>query len=63
MIPLVKDTFAASPVAVVFDHFGGVQAAAGMQQPGFPELVEIVKSGKAHVKISGAYRSSNLGPE
>ena len=28
MIPLVKDTFAASPVAVVFDHFGGVQAAA-----------------------------------
>ena len=51
------------PVTVVFDHFGGVQAAAGLQQPGFPELVELVKSGKAYVKISGAYRSSNLGPE
>ena len=63
MIPLVNDTFAASPVPIVFDHFGGVQAAAGVQQPGFPELVELVKSGKAYVKISGAYRSSNLGPE
>jgi len=63
MIPLIKDAFAASPVTVVFDHFGGVQAAAGLQQPGFPELVELVKSGKAYVKISGAYRSSKLGPE
>jgi hypothetical protein len=63
MIPLIKDAFVASPVTVVFDHFGGAQAAAGLQQPGFPELVELVKSGKAYVKISGAYRSSNLGPE
>ena len=63
MIPLIKDTFAGSPVPVVFDHFGGVQAAAGLKQPGFPELVELVTSGKAYVKISGAYRSSSLGPE
>jgi predicted TIM-barrel fold metal-dependent hydrolase len=34
-----------------------------LQQPGFPELVELVKSGKAYVKISGAYRASKLGPE
>ena len=63
MIPLIKDTLAASHVTVVFDHFGGAQAAAGLQQPGFPELVELVKPGKAYVKISGAYRSSTLGPE
>jgi len=63
MIPLIRDTFAASSVTVVFDHFGGAQAAAGLQQPGFPELIELVKSGKAYVKISGAYRSSTLGPE
>jgi predicted TIM-barrel fold metal-dependent hydrolase len=63
MIPLIKETLAASPVPVVFDHFGGVQAAAGLQQPGFPELIELVKSGKAYVKISGAYRASTLGPE
>jgi predicted TIM-barrel fold metal-dependent hydrolase len=63
MIALIKDALAASPVTVVFDHFGGVQAAAGLQQPGFPDLIELVKSGKAYVKISGAYRASNLGPE
>jgi hypothetical protein len=42
MIPLIKETFAASPVPVVFDHFGGAQAAAGLKQPGFPELVDLV---------------------
>jgi predicted TIM-barrel fold metal-dependent hydrolase len=63
MIPLIKDTIAASPVPVVFDHFGGAQAAAGVQQPGFPELVALVKSGKAYVKISGAYRASKLAPD
>jgi predicted TIM-barrel fold metal-dependent hydrolase len=63
MIPLIMETFAASPVPVVFDHFGGAQATAGLDQPGFPELVELVKSGKAYVKISGAYRSSRRGPE
>src|SRR4051812_6126922 len=63
MIPLIKEDLAASPVPVVFDHFGGAQAEAGVQQPGFPELVELVRSGKAYVKISGAYRASKLGPE
>lgn len=63
MIPLIKDSLAAAPVTLVFDHFGGAQAADGVQQPGFPELLELVKSGKAYVKISGAYRASKLGPE
>ena len=63
MIPLIQDTIATAPVTVVFDHFGGAQAAAGVQQPGFPELVELVRSGKAYVKISGAYRASKLAPE
>jgi predicted TIM-barrel fold metal-dependent hydrolase len=63
MISAIKDLVAASPVPVVFDHFGGAQAALGTGQPGFADLVELVKSGKAHVKISGAYRSSKLGPD
>lgn len=48
------------PVPVVFDHFGGALAAAGVNQPGFPELVELVRSGTAYVKISAAYRASKL---
>jgi predicted TIM-barrel fold metal-dependent hydrolase len=59
----IKDLVAASPVPVVFDHFGGAQTALGMEQPGFADLVELVKSGKAYVKISGAYRASKLAPD
>jgi len=53
----------AAPVPVVFDHFGGAQAELGVGQPGFADLVELVKSGKAYVKISGAYRASKLAPD
>jgi predicted TIM-barrel fold metal-dependent hydrolase len=63
IISAVKDLVAASPVPVVFDHFGGARAALGVEQPGFADLVELVRSGKAYVKISGAYRASKLGPD
>ena len=63
MITAIKDLVLAAPVPVVFDHFGGAQAALGVEQPGFSDLVEVVKAGKAHVKISGAYRSSKQAPE
>ncbi len=63
LISAIKDLVAGSPVPVVFDHFGGARAELGTQQPGFPELVELVRSGKAYVKISGAYRASRLAPE
>ncbi len=63
MISAIKDLVATSPVPVVFDHFGGAQAALGPEQPGFSDLLELVKSGKAYVKISGAYRASKLGPD
>ena len=63
LISAVKDQMMASPVPVVFDHFGGAEAARGVEQPGFADLVDLVKAGKAYVKISGAYRSSKLGPD
>jgi predicted TIM-barrel fold metal-dependent hydrolase len=47
-------------VPVVFDHFGGALAAVGVEQPGFGDLVKLVRSGKAYVKISAAYRASQL---
>src|SRR5574337_741795 len=59
----IKDLVAASSVPDVFDHFGGAQAQLGLRQPGFDELVELVRSGKAYVKISGAYRASTLAPD
>lgn len=63
MISAIKDLVATSPVPVVFDHFGGAQAELGVEQPGFADLLELVKSDKAYVKISGAYRASRLAPD
>ena len=63
MITAIKDLVASSPVPVVFDHFGGAQAELGTGQPGFSDLLDLVKSGKAYVKISGAYRASKLAPD
>jgi predicted TIM-barrel fold metal-dependent hydrolase len=63
MIAAVKDLVMSSPVPVVFDHFGGAQAAAGVDQPGFADLLAALRAGKAYVKISGAYRSSSKGPD
>jgi predicted TIM-barrel fold metal-dependent hydrolase len=63
MISGIKDLVMASPVPVVFDHFGGAQADLGLDQPGFADLLELVKSGRAFVKISGAYRASKLAPD
>jgi predicted TIM-barrel fold metal-dependent hydrolase len=63
MIAAIKELVAASPVPAVFDHFGGAEAKLGLSQPGFPDLLELVKSGKAYVKISGAYRLSTQAPD
>jgi predicted TIM-barrel fold metal-dependent hydrolase len=46
------------PAPVVFDHFGGAVGAGGVDQQGFGALLEMVRSGKAYVKISAAYRVS-----
>ncbi len=54
----LKDQIAAAPMPVVFDHFGGAQAAQGTAQPGFETLLSLVRAGKAYVKISAPYRAS-----
>ncbi len=59
----IKDLVMSSPVPVVFDHFGGAQAEKGLDQPGWSDLIDLVKAGKAYVKISGAYRASTKGPD
>jgi predicted TIM-barrel fold metal-dependent hydrolase len=63
MISAIEDLVAASSVPVVFDHFGGAEARLGIDQPGFADLLRLVRSGKAYVKISGAYRASGLAPD
>jgi len=59
----IKEQVIAAPMPVVFDHFGGAQAALGVSQPGFDTLLNLVRTGKAYVKISAPYRSSTKPPD
>jgi predicted TIM-barrel fold metal-dependent hydrolase len=59
----IRETVLASPVPVVFDHFGGAQAALGPAQAGFGDLIALVAAGRAYVKISGGYRASTQAPD
>lgn len=59
----LSDLVLACPVPVVFDHLGGAKGAAGLQQPGFDKLLQLVGGGRAYVKISGSYRASSRAPD
>jgi predicted TIM-barrel fold metal-dependent hydrolase len=48
VIAAMKDALAASPVPLVFDHYGNANEELGVNQPGFSDLVDLVKSGKAY---------------
>ena len=63
VIESLEEQVNAAPVPVVFDHFGGAQAALGIQQPGFDTFLKLVHDGKAYVKISAAYRISKQAPD
>src|SRR4029078_6185709 len=63
MIAAVKDVVAGASVPIVFDHFGGAEAQRGVEQPGFADVIALVRSGRAYIKISGAYRSSTRAPD
>ena len=63
VISAIKDLVRTSPVPTVFDHFGGAQAALGVEQPGFADLLDLVRTGSAYVKISAPYRSSTMAPD
>ena len=58
----MKHEIAALPFPVVFSHFGRARAALGPNQPGFDELLALVRSGQAYAKISAPYRTSKEAP-
>ena len=63
IIAALKEHLAKLPFPVVFDHFGRADPTLGTNQPGFDALTELMKSGDAYVKISGAYRVSQKAPD
>jgi predicted TIM-barrel fold metal-dependent hydrolase len=63
VIAALNEHFRQAPFPIVIDHFGNYPAAKGTGQPHFDVLVDLVKSGKCYVKISGAYRISQQVPD
>ena len=53
------DTMRTLAVPIVIDHFGRSRAGLGTAQPGFAQLLDLVASGKAYVKLSAAQRISD----
>jgi predicted TIM-barrel fold metal-dependent hydrolase len=60
VLSAVYDTILQLPVTLVVDHFGRPDASRGVDQPGLPQLLELLRSGKVYVKVSAAYRISKL---
>ena len=63
VVEVLQDEVMASPLPIVFDHFAGARASLGVSQASFDVLLKLVRSGKAYVKISAAYRVSDHAPE
>jgi 2-pyrone-4,6-dicarboxylate lactonase len=51
-----------SPVPVVIDHIGRVDASLGLEQPGFRALLALMQEKHVWVKVSGCDRITRQGP-
>ncbi len=54
--PDLRKTFDKFGVPLVFDHMGHMAAAKGVAEPGFQDMLALLRDGRAWVKLSGAYR-------
>ena len=62
-VDALKDQLMNMPAPLVIVHFGGARAELGVDQPGFASLLELLRAGKAYVKVSGAHSVSKRGPD
>ena len=51
-----------SPVPVVIDHMGRIDASLGLDQPAFKALLALLSDNNVWVKVSGADRVTRQGP-
>lgn len=59
----IQDLIMAAAVPVVFDHFARAEASRGVQQPGFGVVLNLVRNGRAYVKVSAPYNISTNAPD
>jgi 2-pyrone-4,6-dicarboxylate lactonase len=58
----LADALKRSPVPVVIDHIGRIDAAKGVQQADFKALLALMRDERFWVKVSGMDRITRLGP-
>jgi predicted TIM-barrel fold metal-dependent hydrolase len=58
----LADVLKSVPVPVVFDHMGHLPEPAGPDHPGFRVIADLIEKNGAHVKLTGAYILSKVGP-
>lgn len=56
MLPAIADTLRSLPVPVVLDHMASFDVNAGVEEPGFATLVQLLGEGRVWVKLC-AYRN------
>jgi 2-pyrone-4,6-dicarboxylate lactonase len=62
MIADLTPALTRSPVPVVIDHMGRVDASRGLEQPEFRALLALMEDKNVWVKVSGADRITRQGP-
>lgn len=50
------------PTQVVFDHLGHTTIEEGVRHPSHAMILGMLDSGRAWVKVSGAYMNTHVGP-
>ncbi len=59
LLAACSPTLAALPVPVVLDHFAGADTRRDADHAGIAQVLKLVESGKAYVKLSAPYRCSS----
>lgn len=62
VVAALADVIATLPIHVVLDHFATIPAQPGIGHPHFAAVEALVRSGRAYVKLSAAYRVSAHSP-
>jgi D-galactarolactone isomerase len=58
----IEDVLQRLPVPIVFDHLARLPQPAGVSHPAFTVVRKLLDSGRAWVKLSGAYQDTKVGP-
>jgi predicted TIM-barrel fold metal-dependent hydrolase len=57
-LPRIAPALETSGVRVLFDHVGYPDVALGLDEPGFRQVLDFGRAGRAAIKLSGAFRTS-----